>query len=50
MNLVAQATAKVNKPAGEVYEFISHMDNFHHWIPGLISIEESNGLQHGEAG
>ena len=50
MNLLAEATIKINKPVSVVFDYVSNMENFSEWFPGVISIESENEYLHGQIG
>jgi len=33
-----------------VFEYVSNMENYKHWFPGVVDIKSANNLTHGEVG
>jgi hypothetical protein len=50
MHLLAEKTVHIQQNALDVFAYVSNMENFGDWFPGVISIESSNALDHGQPG
>lgn len=50
MHLLAEKTVYLHRPAREVFAYVSNMEKFGEWFPGVISIESLNTLPHGQLG
>lgn len=50
MHLLVEKTISVRRPVHEVFAYVSNMERFGEWFPGVVSITSSDGLPHGEAG
>lgn len=50
MVLVAEQKFTIERPVDEVFSYISDMENFGQWFPGVISIRSSNDLPSGAVG
>ncbi len=50
MHLLTEKTVHIQRSALAVFEFVSNMENFAQWFPGVISIQSSNALHHGQQG
>lgn len=50
MVIIAEANVSINRPVNVVFDYVSNMENFGLWFPGVISIESSNDVAHGEVG
>lgn len=50
MNLLASETFSIGKPADEVFSFLSNMENFARWFPGVIRIESIDNDSHAVIG
>ena len=50
MHLLAEKSVRIQRPKSAVFEYVTNMENFKEWFPGVISIESSNPLSHGQRG
>lgn len=50
MHLLAEKSVHIHRPVLEVFGYVSNMENFGEWFPGVISIKSHNALAHGELG
>lgn len=50
MHLLVEKTISVRRPANEVFAYVSNMERFGEWFPGVVSIASSDGLPHGAVG
>lgn len=50
MHLLVEQSVCIHRPAQSVFEFVSNMEHFGLWFPGVIGIESSNALVHGQVG
>ena len=50
MHLLVEQSVCIQCRAQDVFEFVSNMEHFALWFPGVIAIESSNALAHGQVG
>jgi hypothetical protein len=50
MHLLVEKTVHIQQNALDVFAYVSNMENFGEWFPGVISIKSSNALDHGQPG
>ena len=50
MHLLTEKTVHIQRPALAVFEYVSNMEKFGEWFPGVISIASANGFNHGQPG
>ena len=50
MHLLTEKTVHIHRPVLAVFEYVSNMEKFGEWFPGVISIESANTLRHGQQG
>ncbi len=50
MHLLAEKTVHIQRPLVAVFAYVSNMEKFGEWFPGVISIASSNTLRHGQPG
>ena len=50
MHLLVEQSVCIHRPAQSVFEFVSNMEHFGLWFPGVIGIESSNALVPGQVG
>lgn len=50
MHLLAEKTVHIQQNVLDVFAYVSNMENFGEWFPGVISIASSNALDHGQPG
>lgn len=48
--LLAENTVPIQRPALAVFEYVSNMENFAEWFPGVVAIQSSNAMHHGQPG
>ena len=47
MNLISDVNVLINRANTDVFEYVSNMEKFGEWFPGVISITSSDGVAHG---
>ena len=50
MHLLTEKTVNINRPALAVFGYVSNMEKFGEWFPGVISIASTDALQRGQQG
>jgi carbon monoxide dehydrogenase subunit G len=50
MHLLTEKSAHIQRPALAVFGYVSNMEKFGEWFPGVISIASANALDHGQQG
>ena len=50
MHLLVEKTVSIHRPVQAVFGYISNMEQFGEWFPGVISIESIGALAHGQPG
>lgn len=50
MILLAEVTVTVNSPINTFFEYVTNMENYGEWFPGVASIASHNELPHGSIG
>ena len=50
MILLAEKTMTLTQSKEQVFSYVTNMENYGEWFPGVVSIESSNGLPHGVIG
>jgi uncharacterized protein YndB with AHSA1/START domain len=50
MHLLTEKTVHIQRPALAVFAYVTNMEKFGEWFPGVISIQSANALQHGQPG
>ena len=50
MHLLVERNIEIQKPAAVVFDYVSNMERFGEWFPGVLSIESANTLVHGQVG
>ncbi|MDR7305124.1 SRPBCC family protein [Rhodoferax saidenbachensis] len=50
MHLLTEKTIHIQQPASVVFGYVSNMERFGEWFPGVISIASANALDHGQQG
>lgn len=50
MYLIAEDSVSIDRGNAEVFHYVSNLENFGNWFPGVISIASGNDLRHGEIG
>lgn len=44
MHLMTEKTVHIERPASAVFAYVTNMERFGEWFPGVVSIESANGL------
>ncbi len=47
---LAQHSITINTSVEKIFNFVSNMENYKSWFPGVIDIRSNNGLDHGVVG
>lgn len=47
---LAQQTLQIDRPITQVFSYVTNMENYKNWFPGVDSIRAINNLEHGEVG
>ena len=50
MHLLTEKTVDIQRPALAVFAYVTNMENFGEWFPGVIAIRSANALPHGQPG
>lgn len=50
MILLAQVDEMIQCPVSRLYPFVTNMENYKNWFPGVIDIVSGNALAHGQVG
>lgn len=50
MHLLVEKTVTVGRSAHEVFAYVSNMERFSEWFPGVVAITSLDALAHGERG
>ncbi|HEY0844283.1 MAG TPA: SRPBCC family protein [Noviherbaspirillum sp.] len=50
MHLLAEESIRINRAASEVFEYVTNMEHFGDWFPGVLAIESANRHAHGQVG
>lgn len=50
MHLLTEKTIHIQQPTSVVFGYVSNMEKFGEWFPGVISIASANALDHGQQG
>jgi len=48
--LLAQGSVEIRRPCHDVFAYVSNMENFSAWFPGVASIRALDALDHGQVG
>ena len=48
--LLAQASVEIHRPCHDVFAYVSNLENFSAWFPGVASIRALDALDSGEVG
>lgn len=48
--LMAQGSVDIRRPCHDVFAYVSNMENFSAWFPGVASIRALDALDHGRVG
>jgi len=47
---LAKVSAAIDAPVDAVFQYVSNMENYQYWFPGIIHITSANALAHGVVG
>lgn len=47
---LAKTSIAIAAPTDVVFKYISNMENYKHWFPGVVDIKSANNLDHGMVG
>lgn len=47
---LAKASTTIAAPVDTVFRYVSNMENYKHWFPGVVAITSKNNLAHGIVG
>lgn len=47
---LAKTSITIAAPVDRVFKYVSNMENYKHWFPGVIEIKSANNLPHGKIG
>ncbi|OZG74443.1 hypothetical protein BTA51_05390 [Hahella sp. CCB-MM4] len=50
MILLAQAEELFRQPTSDLYQYVTNMENYGEWFPGVVEIASLNALEPGEIG
>lgn len=50
MHLLAEKSVHILRNKLDVFAYLSNLENFGQWFPGVISIKSANALEHGHIG
>lgn len=50
MHLLTEKTVHIQRPALAVFAYVTNMEKFGEWFPGVIAIRSANALPHGQPG
>lgn len=50
MHLLVEKTVSIHRPVQAVFGYISNMEQFGEWFPGVIAIKSLGALAHGQPG
>jgi carbon monoxide dehydrogenase subunit G len=50
MHLLTEKTVHIDRPALAVFAYVSNMEKFAEWFPGVVSIASADALRHGQQG
>lgn len=50
MHLLTEKSIQIQRPAQAVFDYVTNMEKFADWFPGVLSIASSNALPHGKVG
>ncbi|WP_437832081.1 SRPBCC family protein [Sorangium sp. So ce1153] len=48
--LLAQGSVEIRRPLHETFAYVSNMENFPAWFPGVAAMRELDTLEHGQVG
>ncbi len=47
---LAKTSITIASPINVVFKYVSNMENYKHWFPGVVEIKSENNLPHGVVG
>lgn len=47
---LAQGSVEIDRPVAETFAYVSNLENFPAWFPGVVSISSLDTLEHGQVG
>lgn len=50
MHLLAEENISINRNVSVVFDYVTNMERFGDWFPGVLAIESANNGSHGEVG
>lgn len=50
MQLLVEKSVSIHRPVQEVFGYVSSMEQFGEWFPGVLSIKSLDALAHGQPG
>lgn len=50
MHLLADQSITIKRPQAAVFAYVTDMERFGEWFPGVLGIESSNAMPHGQVG
>ena len=48
--LLAEGSVEIRRPSHDVFAYVSNMENFPAWFPGVVCVRALDTLDHGEVG
>lgn len=50
MIILATTSISISAPIETIFEYVTNMENYKQWFPGVIHIKSANDVQHGTVG
>ncbi len=50
MHLLAEKSINIKRPVPDVFDYVTDMERFGDWFPGVLAIEPANWHKHGQTG
>lgn len=50
MHLLAEETVHIKRAVPDVFNYVTNMERFGEWFPGVLSIQSANHQRHGQVG
>lgn len=50
MHLLAEANVHINRPVAAVFDYVTNLERFGEWFPGVLNIESRSAQSHAEPG
>ena len=47
---LAQTSINIAAPINSVFSYVTNMENYKEWFPGVVEIKSANDLEHGDVG